>query len=77
MDEHSPQVAALQEKLNASDDALASFKNDPGPLLAEHGIELTPEEHQNLKRQLAAKDHDALKNTVSNSNWRMMVSEKP
>lgn len=77
MDEHSPQVAALQEKLNASDDALASFKNDPGPLLAEHNIELTPQEHQNLKRHLAANDQVALKNTLSNSNWRTMVSEKP
>ena len=65
MAEPTPELEALSQKLQSSDEHLAAFKEDPEPLLSEHGVSVSSEELTNLKAHLARHDTDALKATLA------------
>lgn len=76
MGESTPQTEALTSRLLESDDNIAAFKNDPKPMLDEHGVELTAEQHGELTEHLAGHDVPALKMTLSNAGLHTMFSQK-
>lgn len=59
MGQETPQTQALTRALLEPGDtsAIERFKADPHPLLSEHGVELSDEEHDRLHKHLDA--HDA------------------
>ena len=56
MGQETPQTQALTRALLAPGDTsvIEQFKADPHPLLHEHGVELTDEEHEALHQHLAS-----------------------
>lgn len=75
MAQETPQTEALSNTLLASDDNIAAFKEDPRPLLEQHGITLSDEEHENLKNHLASNDVATIKMGVSQSGAALMFSK--
>lgn len=76
MGEPTPQTEALTSKLLESDDNIAAFKSDPKPMLDEHGVELTAEQHSELTEHLAGHDVSALKMSLSNTGLHTMFSQQ-
>lgn len=69
-----PKPQDLSASLLESDSALESFKRNPKPVLKEHGIELSDEQHANLKKQLDKHDLPTLKLMLASPPLHTMVS---
>jgi hypothetical protein len=66
-------IERLHERLLNNDDDLEAFKNDPEPLLQEHGATFTPEQVGNLKQRISGMDTATLRDTIQKEGLHAMV----
>ena len=66
-------IDRLHERLLSNDDDLEAFKNDPEPLLHEHGARFTPEQVGNLKARISGMNTATLRETIQKEGLHSMV----
>ncbi len=65
-------IQRLHERLVSNDADLESFKNDPEPMLAEHGVSLESHQVDALKQRMSTMDTPTLKATLQTEGLHTM-----
>jgi hypothetical protein len=66
-------IQRLHERLVNNEEDLETFKNDPEPILQEHGVSLEPGQVDKLKQRMASMDTPTLKATLQTEGLHSMV----
>jgi hypothetical protein len=66
-------IDRLHERLLSNDEDLEAFKNEPEPLLREHGAGFTPTQVDKLRQRMSGMETSALRDTIQKEGLHAMV----